>query len=175
MRPCISIRGSVHPSVGPSVCLLHLFLNHIYPSQITHQPLPTIFRCVLTSLWEGLSVRLSIRPLRLFDNHIFCCFLTWWDRAMNQPIDTPTLSLPRALCKKFKRSVCSCIWLCITRNQREIHATQWHIQDAPLPDRACLKSTSLGSTAPVHYVTQSAPKVNPQPHPFNQCGDLLKI
>ena len=25
-----------------------------------------------------------------------------------------------------------------------------------------------------HYVTQSAPKVKPQPHQFNQCGGLLK-
>ena len=54
MRVCPSVRGSVGP--------LPFSKNHMYPSQITLKPLPTIFRCVLASLYEGLSVRPSVCP-----------------------------------------------------------------------------------------------------------------
>ena len=44
------------------------------------------------------------------------------------------------------------------------------------PDTSCLKLgvCSCWSDTCIHYVSQGAPKVYPQPHPFNSCEGLLK-
>ena len=66
-----SIKRSVSQPVSLSIHLSHLIVNHMCTSQITHQPPPFIFRCIIVSLHEGLSVHPSICPSHPIVNHMY--------------------------------------------------------------------------------------------------------
>ena len=68
----------VRPSVRPSVCYPYLKYS-AYPSPITHQPPPIIFRCVLASLeLRELPKQIDLAPIpptsriQFFSNWSFC-------------------------------------------------------------------------------------------------------